>query len=186
MVGVDDSGLGGPMLGRWDGLCNRSGCSTGASADEPFGKPVPPGEGLRGHGRKDPGTRRDGTHARQTRSHARPQRGSRRASQRGQRRGPAGGCSAHHARGVGSFWAPCPSPSRGVNRKSLRPRVLRLWEAFLLQMNDFDRFLEVQLRKILDPVAMSPPPARAAPPHHPPTPHPPPPPAPPPALLHPP
>jgi len=35
-----------------------------------------------------------------------------------------------------------------------------LWEAFLLQMNDFDRFLEVQLRKILDPVAMSRPPAR--------------------------
>jgi hypothetical protein len=35
-----------------------------------------------------------------------------------------------------------------------------LWEAFLLQMNDFDRFLEVQLRQMLDPVAMSQPPAR--------------------------
>ncbi len=35
-----------------------------------------------------------------------------------------------------------------------------MWEAFLLQMNDFDRFLEVQLRKMLDPVAMSRPPAR--------------------------
>lgn len=35
-----------------------------------------------------------------------------------------------------------------------------MWEAFLLQMNDFDRFLEVQLRQMLDPVAMSRPPAR--------------------------
>jgi hypothetical protein len=27
-----------------------------------------------------------------------------------------------------------------------------LWEAFLIQMNEFDRFLEVELRKMLDPV----------------------------------
>jgi hypothetical protein len=35
-----------------------------------------------------------------------------------------------------------------------------LWEAFLLQMNEFDRFLEIKLRQMLDPVAMSQPPAR--------------------------
>ena len=33
-------------------------------------------------------------------------------------------------------------------------------EAFLLQMNDFDRFLELQLRNMLDPVAASRPPDR--------------------------
>jgi hypothetical protein len=27
-----------------------------------------------------------------------------------------------------------------------------LWEAFLIQMNDFDRFLEFELRQMLDPV----------------------------------
>jgi hypothetical protein len=26
-----------------------------------------------------------------------------------------------------------------------------LWEAFLIQMNDFDRYLEVELRRMLDP-----------------------------------
>ena len=35
-----------------------------------------------------------------------------------------------------------------------------MWEAFLLQMNDFDRFLELQLRQMLDPVVASQPPAR--------------------------
>jgi len=35
-----------------------------------------------------------------------------------------------------------------------------LWEAFLLQMNDFDRFLELKLRQMLDPVVATPPPAR--------------------------
>jgi hypothetical protein len=35
-----------------------------------------------------------------------------------------------------------------------------LWEAFLLQMNDFDRFLELKLRQMLDPVVAAPPPAR--------------------------
>ena len=33
-------------------------------------------------------------------------------------------------------------------------------EAFLLQMNEFDRFLETQLRRMLDPVVASRPPAR--------------------------
>jgi hypothetical protein len=27
-----------------------------------------------------------------------------------------------------------------------------LWEAFLIQMNDFDRYLESELRQMLDPV----------------------------------
>jgi hypothetical protein len=35
-----------------------------------------------------------------------------------------------------------------------------LWEAFLLQMNEFDRFLEVELRLMLDPVVVVQPPAR--------------------------
>jgi len=35
-----------------------------------------------------------------------------------------------------------------------------LWEAFLLQMNEFERFLEVELRLMLDPVAVVRPPAR--------------------------
>ena len=40
-----------------------------------------------------------------------------------------------------------------------------MWEAFLLQMNDFDKFLDVQLRHMLDPVvACQPPPRRSRPP----------------------
>jgi hypothetical protein len=35
-----------------------------------------------------------------------------------------------------------------------------LWEAFLLQMNEFDRFLEVELRLMLDPVVVARPPTR--------------------------
>jgi len=35
-----------------------------------------------------------------------------------------------------------------------------LWEAFLLQMNDFDRFLEMRLREMLDPVVARRPPMR--------------------------
>jgi hypothetical protein len=35
-----------------------------------------------------------------------------------------------------------------------------LREAFLLQMNDFDRILELMLRNLLDPVVASQPPAR--------------------------
>ena len=30
-----------------------------------------------------------------------------------------------------------------------------MWEAFLIQMNDFDRFLEFELRQMLDPVVVS-------------------------------
>jgi len=35
-----------------------------------------------------------------------------------------------------------------------------LWEAFLLQMNYFDRFLELKLRQMLDPVVVGRPPSR--------------------------
>jgi hypothetical protein len=35
-----------------------------------------------------------------------------------------------------------------------------LWEAFLLQMNDFDQLLELQLRRMLDPVVARRPPVR--------------------------
>jgi len=38
--------------------------------------------------------------------------------------------------------------------------VLRLWEAFLLQMNDFDILLERKLRQMLDPVVAQRPPVR--------------------------
>jgi len=33
--------------------------------------------------------------------------------------------------------------------------ILPLWEAFLIQMNDFDRFLEFELRQMLDPLVTS-------------------------------
>ena len=42
----------------------------------------------------------------------------------------------------------------------LGSQVLLLWEAFLLQMNDFDRYLELELRSMLDPVVATPPPSR--------------------------
>lgn len=35
-----------------------------------------------------------------------------------------------------------------------------MWEPFLLQMNDFDRFLERKLRRMLDPVVAVAPPRR--------------------------
>lgn len=35
-----------------------------------------------------------------------------------------------------------------------------MWEAFLIQMNDFDRFLEIELRQMLDTVVASGPPRR--------------------------
>ena len=71
-----------------------------------------------------------------------------------------GTCSAHQARGVGCFWARfhCRLPACGP--KPPRSWVVRLWEAFLLQMNDFDRFLEQELRQMLDPVVAAVPPAR--------------------------
>jgi hypothetical protein len=37
-----------------------------------------------------------------------------------------------------------------------------LWEAFLLQMNDFDKFLELELRHLLDPVVAIVAPARGS------------------------
>ena len=39
-------------------------------------------------------------------------------------------------------------------------RVVLLQEAFLLQMNDFDRLLEIRLRQMLDPVVAIRPPTR--------------------------
>lgn len=40
-----------------------------------------------------------------------------------------------------------------------------MWEAFLLQMNDFDKFLDLELRHMLDPVVATPaPPRRSRPP----------------------
>ena len=38
-----------------------------------------------------------------------------------------------------------------------------MWEAFLLQMNEFDRFLEIELQHMLDPVVAVQPPARGGP-----------------------
>lgn len=35
-----------------------------------------------------------------------------------------------------------------------------MWEAFLLQMNDFDRYLERELKLLLDPMASRRPPTR--------------------------
>lgn len=35
-----------------------------------------------------------------------------------------------------------------------------MWEAFLLQMDEFDRFLEIGLRELLDPVVATEPPTR--------------------------
>ncbi len=35
-----------------------------------------------------------------------------------------------------------------------------MWEAFLLQMNDFDLFLEQELREMLDPIVAQRPPRR--------------------------
>ena len=54
-------------------------------------------------------------------------------------------------------------PSTGRDRNSWGRRVVRLWEAFLLQMNDFDRFLDLQLRRMLDPVVATPAPPRTSP-----------------------
>jgi len=38
-----------------------------------------------------------------------------------------------------------------------------LWEAFLLQMDDFDKYLDLQLRRMLDPVVATPAPPRRSP-----------------------
>jgi hypothetical protein len=47
-----------------------------------------------------------------------------------------------------------------VNRR--RRWVLHLWEAFLVHMDDFDRLLELQLRRKLDALVASPVPPRRA------------------------
>src|SRR5712692_7372562 len=54
----------------------------------------------------------------------------------------------------------CTPPSRGCSRVW----VLRLQDAFLLQMNDFDRFLELELARMLDRVVSTPAPPRSSPP----------------------
>jgi hypothetical protein len=38
-----------------------------------------------------------------------------------------------------------------------------MWEAFLLQMDEFDRLLEFKLRRMLDAVVAKPPPVRRGP-----------------------
>lgn len=63
---------------------------------------------------------------------------------------------AHQMDGVGVVAAP------EAGKHSLR-QVLPLHEALLLQMNDFDRLLEIKLRQMLDPVVATPPPARRGP-----------------------
>ena len=47
-----------------------------------------------------------------------------------------------------------------VNRR--RRWVLQLWEAFLVHMDDFDRLLELQLRRKLDALVAAPVPPRRA------------------------
>src|SRR6476660_7399137 len=44
--------------------------------------------------------------------------------------------------------------------KKRRSRVLRLGEAFLIQMNEFDLRLESDLRRLLDPMSTAPAPPR--------------------------
>jgi hypothetical protein len=44
---------------------------------------------------------------------------------------------------------------RAARRRVWVTRVLLLREAFLIQMNDFDRLLEFQLQRMLDPVVAS-------------------------------
>jgi hypothetical protein len=51
-------------------------------------------------------------------------------------------------------------PSTGAQRNRRRLWVVQLWEAFLLQMDDFDRLLEFQLRRKLDGVVAAPVPVR--------------------------
>jgi hypothetical protein len=50
--------------------------------------------------------------------------------------------------------------SQSGHKVSCQIRVLPLWEAFLIQMDDFDRLLELQLRRKLDAVVASPVPVR--------------------------
>ena len=73
------------------------------------------------------------------------------------RRRPRSPVSARRRPVLGDY--PCPGGASSW-KFSGRRRVLPLWETFLLQMNDFDRFLERGLRSMLDPVVVTPPPVR--------------------------
>jgi hypothetical protein len=52
------------------------------------------------------------------------------------------------------------APSAGAQRNRRRLWVVQLWDTFLLQMDDFDRLLEFQLRRKLDGVVAAPAPVR--------------------------
>ena|SRR5487761_27416 len=52
------------------------------------------------------------------------------------------------------------APTRLANANRHRRWVLQLWEAFLIQMDDFDRLLEFQLRRQLDALVAAPVPVR--------------------------
>lgn len=51
-------------------------------------------------------------------------------------------------------------PNRLAQMNRRRRWVLQLWEAFLIHMDDFDRLLELQLRRRLDPLVAAPVPVR--------------------------
>jgi hypothetical protein len=54
-----------------------------------------------------------------------------------------------------------PAPPNRLAQLNRRRRwVLQLWEAFLIHMDDFDRLLELQLRRKLDPLVAAPAPLR--------------------------
>jgi hypothetical protein len=54
-----------------------------------------------------------------------------------------------------------PAPLNRLAQLNRRRRwVLHLWEAFLIQMDDFERLLELQLRRKLDPLVAAPVPVR--------------------------
>ena len=52
------------------------------------------------------------------------------------------------------------SPNRIAQQNRQRRWVVQLWEAFLLRMDDFDRLLELQLRRKLDALVAAPVPVR--------------------------
>src|SRR5438309_1588979 len=52
------------------------------------------------------------------------------------------------------------SPTRLARVNRQRRWVVQLWEAFLLQVDDFDRLLELQLRRKLDALVAAPAPVR--------------------------
>ena len=53
------------------------------------------------------------------------------------------------------------APQNRLAQANRRRRwVLQLWEAFLIQMDDFDRLLELQLRRKLDALVAAPVPVR--------------------------